>query len=135
MPYCQKCGTEVSANMDFCPQCGAALKVTAARPAERYRGEKAEIEEKREKEEKEEKMEKGEKTEKTEKHEKQEYSIFGSLIGGSILVLLGIMFYLTVAGTITLRSVFPAFLIIIGVIVILGVIITAVRAKGKHPKP
>ena len=132
MPYCQKCGTEVSANMDFCPQCGAALKVTATRPAERYRSEKAEIEEKREKEEKEEKTEKGEKTE---KHEKQEYSIFGSLIGGSILILLGVMFYLAVAGTITFRSVFPVFLIVIGVIVILGVIITAVRAKGKHPKP
>ena len=132
MPYCQKCGTKVSENMDFCPQCGAALKVTATRPAERYRSEKAEIEEKHEKDEKEEKMEKGEKTE---KYEKQEYSIFGSLIGGSILILLGLMFYLTVAGTISLRSIFPVFLIIIGVIVILGVIIGAVRAKGKHPRP
>ena len=132
MPYCQKCGSEVSENMAFCPQCGATLKVTATRPAERYRSEKAEIEEKHEKQEKEEKMEKGEKTE---KYEKQEYSIFGSLIGGVIIILVGIMFYLTVAGTITLRSVFPFFLIIVGVIVILGVIIGAVRAKGKHPRP
>ncbi len=132
MPYCQKCGTEVSKNMDFCPQCGAALKVTAARPAERYRSEKAEIEEKHEKQEKDEKMEKGEKTE---KYEKQEYSVFGALFGGFVLILLGIIFYLTVTGTITVRSIFPFFLVIIGACVILGVIIGAVRAKGKHPRP
>jgi uncharacterized membrane protein YvbJ len=132
MPYCPKCGSEVKEEMAFCPQCGVTLKVTATRPAERYRSEKAEIEEKHEKHEKEEKTEKWEHPE---KYEKQEYSIFGSLFGGFILILLGIMFYLTVTGTITLRSIFPFFLIIIGAIVILGVIIGAVRAKGKHPKP
>ena len=132
MPYCQKCGSEVSENMDFCPQCGATLKVTETRPAERYRREKAEKEEKHEKNEKEEKMEKGEHLE---KYEKQEYSVFGSLFGGFILIFLGIIFYLTVTGTITLRSVFPFFLIIVGAIVILGVLIGAMRAKGKHPKP
>ncbi len=132
MPYCQKCGFKVSKNMTFCPQCGATLKVTATRPVERYRSEKAEIEEKHEKHEKEEKREK---EEKTEKYEKQEYSILGSLIGGSILILVGIMFYLTVAGVLDLSSIFPFFLIIIGAIVILGVIIGAVRARGKHPRP
>jgi uncharacterized membrane protein YvbJ len=132
MPYCQKCGFEVGENMTFCPQCGATLKVTETRPVERYRSEKAEKEEKHEKHEKEEKMEKGEHPE---KYEKQEYSILGSLIGGSILILVGIMFYLTVAGVLNLSSIFPFFLIIIGAIVILGVIIGAVRARGKHPRP
>jgi len=132
MPYCQKCGTKISENMAFCPQCGATLGVTATRSTERYISEKAEIEEKQEKHEKEEKTEKGEKTE---KYEKQEYSVFGALFGGFVLILLGIMFYLTVTGTITLRSIFPFFLIIIGACVILGVIIGAVRAKGKHPRP
>ena len=132
MPYCQKCGFEVSKNMTFCPQCGATLKVTETRPAERYRSEKAEKHEKHEKHEKEEKMEKGEHPE---KYEKQEYSILGSLIGGSILILVGIMFYLTVADVLEMRSIFPFFLIIIGAIVILGVTIGAVRARGKHPRP
>jgi uncharacterized membrane protein YvbJ len=132
MPYCQKCGFEVNENMTFCPQCGATLKVTAIRPPERYRSEKAEKEKKYEKQEKEEKMEKGEKSE---KYEKQEYSVLGSLIGGFILILVGIMFYLTVAGILNLRSIFPFFLIIIGAIVILGVTIGAVRARGKHPRP
>ncbi|MGD9131126.1 MAG: zinc-ribbon domain-containing protein [Candidatus Bathyarchaeota archaeon] len=132
MPYCQKCGSEVKEEMAFCPKCGATLKVTAARPAERYRSEKAEKEEKYESHEKEEKMEKGEHAE---KYEKQEYSVFGSLFGGFVLICLGIIFYLTVTGAITLRSVFPVFLIIVGAVVILGVLIGAMRAKGKHPRP
>ena len=132
MPYCQKCGSEVKEEMTFCPQCGATLKVTETRPVERYRSEKAEKQEKHEKQEKEEKMEKGERTE---KYEKQEYSILGSLIGGSILILVGMMFYLTVADVLDLRSIFPFFLIIIGAIVILGVAIGAVRARKKNPMP
>jgi uncharacterized membrane protein YvbJ len=132
MPYCPKCGFEVSEDMTFCPQCGAALKVTATRPAERYRSEKAEKEEKHEKQEKEEKMEKGEHPEKYEKHE---YSVLGSLFGGFILILLGVMFYLAVTGVFDVHSVFPFFLIIIGAIVILGVLVGAMKAREKHPNP
>ena len=129
MPYCQKCGSEVNENMTFCPKCGVALKVTEPRPPERYRSEKAE---KHEKHEKEEKMEKGEQPE---KFEKKEYSVLGPLIGGSILILLGVMFYLAASGVLKLSSIFPFFLIIIGAIVILGVAIGAVRARKKNPMP
>ena len=132
MPYCQKCGSEVSENMTFCPKCGAALKVTEPRSPERYISEKVEKQEKHEKHEKEEKMEKGEQPE---KFEKKEYSVLGPLIGGSILILLGVMFYLAVAGVLNMRSIFPFFLIIIGAIVILGVAIGAVRARKKNPMP
>lgn len=135
MSYCQKCGSKVKKDMTFCPKCGAALKVTEPRPPmppERYRTEKAEKQEKQEKHEKEEKMEKGEQPE---KFEKKEYSILGPLIGGSILILVGFMFYLAVAGVLNLQSIFPFFLIIIGAIVILGVAIGAVRAREKHPRP
>ncbi|MDH5690236.1 MAG: zinc-ribbon domain-containing protein [Candidatus Bathyarchaeota archaeon] len=132
MSYCQKCGSEVKEDMTFCPKCGAALKVTEPRPPERYRTEKAEKQEKHEKQEKEEKMEKGEQPE---KFEKKEYSVLGPLIGGSILILVGFMFYLATAGVLNLRSIFPFFLIIIGAIVILGVTIGAVRAREKHPRP
>jgi len=135
MPYCQKCGSEVSEDMTFCSKCGTALKVTEPRPPmppERYRGEKAEKQEKQEKHEKEEKMEKGEQPE---KFEKKEYSVLGPLIGGFILILVGFMFYLAVTGVLNLRSIFPFFLIIIGAIVILGVAIGAVMARGKHPRP
>jgi len=132
MPYCHKCGSEVSENMTFCPKCGVALKVTEPRSPERYRSEKAEKQEKHEKHEKEEKMEKGEQPE---KFEKKEYSVLGPLIGGSILILVGFMLYLAVAGVLNMRSIFPFFLIIIGAIVILGVAIGAVRAREKHPRP
>ncbi len=132
MPYCQKCGSEVNENMTFCPKCGVALKAGEPRPPERYRGEKAEKQEKHEKHEKEEKMEKGEQPE---KFEKKEYSVLGPLIGGSILILLGVMFYLAASGVLKLSSIFPFFLIIIGAIVILGVAIGAVMARKKNPIP
>ena len=98
MPYCSKCGAQVREEMAFCPKCGAALKVepppaeTVSAPAP-YRAEKAEKHEKREKEEK---GEKREKEEKTEKHEKREFGVIGPLIGGLILIVVGLMFYLQV---------------------------------------
>jgi uncharacterized membrane protein YvbJ len=132
MPYCPKCGSEVSKNMTFCPKCGAALKVTEPRPPERYISEKAEKQEKEEKHEKEEKMEKGEQPE---KYEKKEYSILGPLVGGFILIIVGVMFYLSVSGILEMRSIFPFFLIILGAIIILGVTIGAVTARKKNPVP
>ena len=135
MPYCQKCGSEVKEAMTFCPQCGAALKVGEPRPPmppERYRGEKAE---KQEKQEKNEKNEKTEKWEQQEKHEKQQYGIIGPLVGGLILILVGFMFYLSVTGVLTFQSIFPFVLIIIGAIVILGVLVGSVMAKGRNPRP
>ena len=135
MPYCQKCGSEVKEAMTFCPQCGAALKVGEPRPPmppERYRGEKAD---KQEKPEKNEKNEKTEKWEQQEKHEKQQYGIIGPLVGGLILILVGFMFYLSVTGVLTFQSIFPFVLIIIGAIVILGVLVGSVMAKGRNPRP
>ena len=135
MPYCQKCGSEVKEDMTFCPQCGAALKVEEAMPPERYRSEKAEKQEKQEKHEKREKEEKMEKGERQEKYEKQEYGVLGPLIGGVILIIVGLLFYLSVAGIFSWESIGPFFLIIIGVIVIMGVIIGAVMARGRNPRP
>jgi uncharacterized membrane protein YvbJ len=138
MPYCPKCGSEVSENMTFCPQCGTSLKAGEPRPPmypERYRSEKAEKEEKQEKHEKHEKEEKMEKGEQPEKYEKKEYGVLGPLIGGVILILAGFMFYLAASGIIKVRSIFPFFLIIIGAIVIIGVAAGAVMARKRNPIP
>ena len=135
MPYCQKCGAEVKEEMTFCPQCGATLKVEADKPLmtpDRYKGEKAEKQEKEEKNEKQEKMEKGEQQE---KYEKQQYGILAPLVGGIIMILIGVMFYLSIIGVFTFRSIFPFVLIIIGAIVLLGVLIGSITAKGRNPKP
>lgn len=134
MPYCPKCGSEVKEEMVFCSKCGAALKVkesSSSMSAEHYRGEKAE---KQEKQEKQEKNEKNEKEEQQEKYEKQQYGILGPLVGGLIMILIGVMFYLSLIGVFTFRSIFPFVLIIIGAIVIIGVLVGSFMAKGRNPK-
>jgi uncharacterized membrane protein YvbJ len=135
MPYCHKCGSEVNEDTSFCPQCGVALKAGAPpppRPPEAYRGEKEEKQEKYEKNEKQEKMEKDEQQE---KYEHKEYSVVGSLVGGIILIIVGVTFYLTVTGAFSFSSVFPFVLIVIGAIIILGVAIGAVMANKRNPTP
>lgn len=131
MSYCPKCGTKVSEEMAFCPKCGAPLKAekpTAEAPPTGYRPERVEKAEKAEKTEKHEKQEKGEKTEKP---EKREFGFVGSLIGGLILIFFGLMSYLQVTGFLGREVVGALFLILIGIIVIIGVIYAARR----HPRP
>jgi len=136
MPNCSECGTKITEAMSFCPNCGTNLKpspppveVAAAAPAPaplppRVRSEK------QEKREKEEKHEKGEKTE---KHEKQQYGPIGPIIGGVILIVLGLFFYLMMTMTIPTQFTWAYFLIIVGIAIILLVIIGAVMASRRHP--
>jgi predicted lipid-binding transport protein (Tim44 family) len=129
MPYCPKCGSKVDEEMSFCPKCGAALRVEQPSVVAAPQAPRAEKEEKHEKREKEEKQEK---KEKTEKGEKREYGYLGPLIGGLILVVLGVMFYL--ATTMALGTVTWAFFIIlIGIIIIVGAIYAAIMASRRHP--
>ena len=76
MPFCPRCGKEVSEEDSFCPYCREPLK----RQRVIYR---RGVEEKDEKGEKNEKHEKEEKGEKGEKHEGD---LIGALMGGLILV-------------------------------------------------
>jgi len=128
MPYCAKCGTETSEEMTFCPKCGAPLK--AERPPveaapTRYRDEK------QEKEEKHEKSEKAEKAEKGEKYEKREFGLIGPLIGGLFLIFLGFVFYLQLIGYNLWQNAGAFFLVIVGILIIIG----AIMAARRHPRP
>ncbi|MDH5754847.1 MAG: hypothetical protein OEY95_06580 [Candidatus Bathyarchaeota archaeon] len=80
--------------------------------------------------EKAEKHEKKEKKEKTEKYEKRELRFIGPLIGGLILIFLGLISYLQVIGFVGREAVSALFLILIGIIIIIGALIAARR----HPK-
>lgn len=126
MPYCPKCGAEVSEEMAFCPKCGAPLKAEQppieATPPTRYRHEK---------EEKAEKHEKEEKREKTEKYEKREFGVIGPLIAGLFLVFLGFMSYLKVMGHPVWEIGWALFFVIIGILIIFG----AILASRRHPRP
>lgn len=128
MVYCPKCGNQVEENMTFCPRCGAPLKAEAPVRVVR-RDEKAEKQKKGEKNEKQE-------SEKGEKHEKGEFGFVGWLIGGLILIVLGVMAYLSVYyNFVNLAVAWALFLLAIGVIIIIVAIYFATKAKKRSPKP
>ncbi len=126
--YCPKCGAKADEDMAFCPKCGASLKAERRRESEERRREKTE------KHEKEEKQEKHEKPEKNEKREKREFNFLGSIIGGLALIFLGLMFYMEVTGTHLARFMWAAFLVIVGVLIIIGVAYASTVAKRRYPK-
>jgi cation transport ATPase len=136
MPYCPKCGTKIDEEMSFCPKCGAALKVeqpsVVAAPSEPYRAEK---EEKHEKREKEERQEKREKEEKPEKYEKREHAYIGPLIGGIILIVLGLIWYLDLTTVVASGVLWAFFFVLIGIMIIIGAIYAAMMASKRQPRP
>ncbi len=137
MPNCSKCGAKITEAMSFCPNCGTSLKVvpppaaapapTPAPPPQPMREEKQEKREKGEKREKEEKGEKGE------KHEKRAYGPIGPLIGGVILIMIGLLFYVTTYLNVPTEMAWAYFFVIIGTVVILATIYAAMTAARRHP--
>ncbi len=133
MPYCPKCGNQVDENMTFCPRCGASLKAEPGtraapppyQPQYRRRDEKAE------------KQEKGEKNEKNEpeKQEKGSYGFVGWLIGGLVLITIGVFSILSINFQFDTRQGWAFFLLIIGIIVIIGAIYIASQARKRSPPP
>jgi len=115
--------------MSFCPRCGASLNVErvatvppTTRPTYR-RDEKTE-----------EKSEKHEKGEKHERHEKHEYGFMGPLIGGVILLFIGAALYLGATPGYDVRMLWALFLVLIGVLIIVGGIYGVIMAGRRHPR-
>lgn len=125
MPYCKKCGAEVSEEMTFCPKCGTTLGPLPPRMRR----------EKEEKEEKHEKREKSEKAEKGEKYEKGEYGYIGGLIGGLILIVVGLMAFLAITNPESARYWGSILLVAVGIIIIVIAIYAAMTAAQRSPKP
>ncbi len=123
MPYCPKCGAEVTEEMKFCSKCGATLGL----PPPRVR---REMEEKREKREK---------SEKAEKREKGEYGYrwmyIGLLIGGLIIILSGLNAYLSIISPSYATYSGPIFLIVLGIVIIVIAIFAAMAATKRSPRP
>jgi Flp pilus assembly protein TadB len=136
MSYCPKCGSKISEEMTFCPNCGASLKAVqpavAAQPTASPRGEKAEKGEKQEKREKEGRDQR-EKREKGETHEKRQYGFAGPLIGGLILIFFGLMLFISLTTSIGWGILWAFFVVVIGIIIIIGAIYAATMASRRHP--
>jgi len=116
--------------MAFCPRCGASLKgappPVQPAPVQSYR-----------RNEKQEKNEKDEKHESREKQEKGERGFVGYLIGGLILITFGLFSVLQLSGYFTVNSgqSWALMLLIIGVIIIIGAVYTAMTARRHSPVP
>jgi uncharacterized membrane protein YvbJ len=126
LPYCSKCGSEVAEGTMYCPKCGASLR------AEQVSRRTHEKDEKREKGEK---QEKGEKGEKVEKHEKGETSRFWAFIGGMMLVILGIVSFVSIFFNVREPWRGASFLVVLGVFVIIVALYGAIKASQRNPRP
>ena len=146
MATCPKCGSRVRDGMNFCPNCGADLKVptpstpttaeapstAAPSPAQpTHRPEKAEKQEKQEKEEREEKQEKGEREH---RYEKRESNFMGPLIGGVVLILVGLLLYWVITASLRVEVCGALFFVIIGIVIVIGAIYAITTASRRHPK-
>ncbi len=100
MPYCPRCGNEVSEDADYCTKCRAPLNEDVQYRHVRRRDEK------------------GEKNEKDEKDEKGEGDKYGSIIGGLIVTWLGTLLLLQNQNIIRGSDFGGFFLMGIGVILI-----------------
>ena len=125
MPFCPKCGAKVDEGVAFCPNCGTSLKGEPARTSredwrESRREWRAQRRERR-------------RAEKGEKYEKREYGFVGSMIGGTILILLGFLLYLQILGYPVWQYTWAAILIVVGAIIIIGAIYAGSLARRRQP--
>jgi uncharacterized membrane protein YvbJ len=129
MSYCPKCGNKIDDSMTFCPHCGFSLRTVPpppTQPAQPYRqhNEKAE------------KNEKNEKNEDREKQEKGERGFIGYLIGGLILITLGLFSILQLTNALPDSGQnWAILLLLIGIIIIVGALYTALTARKHSPEP
>lgn len=122
--FCSKCGSSISPGSAFCGKCGAAVATrppTTQAPMAPRRMERGE------------KHEKHEKGEKNEKQEKGGGSTGGALAGGSVLIWLGITFYLQRVGVLGADIWWAYFLLGIGGILIADGLVRSLQKDRAFP--
>jgi rRNA maturation protein Nop10 len=134
MPYCPKCGNKVDENMAFCPRCGASLKIETPTPASSAAPYAPQPPMRNEKQEKGEKQEKHQQQpEKGEKHEKGEFGFVGYLIAGLVVLLIGVVAFLSATHYIAGPWEGPLTLLVIGFAIIIVGVYVATMAKRRNP--
>ena len=125
MPYCPKCGSEVDETMAFCSKCGTSLKGSQYEDIKDRA--KAEIRDaKREWREERRRM----REERWNRYGGGMFRFIGPLIGGIILVLLGLAFYLQVVEGFGIWFFISSFFIIMGILVIvIGIYVITVLTR------
>jgi uncharacterized membrane protein YvbJ len=133
MPYCPKCGKEVQEDTAFCPNCGAALKISEnADWKQQMRQRRSEWKEQRRQWGEERRAaRRGEKAEKTEKHE---HPFLRALVIGSILIILGVLAFLAATETLASDVATAYFFIVVGAMIVALAVYAAILAARRHPK-
>jgi len=132
MPYCRNCGAEHSEGATVCPKCGQSVAgppPPPTGPISRERRERYEKSEKGEKGEKEKREKEGDR----EKREKRETDRFGPIVGGFVLILLGLLFYLQWSNVISARDFGGYFMIGMGIILIVWALLRYTTQEFKGP--
>jgi ribosomal protein S27AE len=141
--FCHRCGASLPTGSAFCPRCGAPVALsqpgspapatTQVPPPSDSAAPRPKWEGRYEKQEKHEKHEKGEKGEKAEKGRGGDLA--GALTGGLILILLGVLFYLSQVGTYAIDwSNFWEYLLIgIGAILVIQGAIRYAQLRRAYP--
>ena len=125
MPYCPKCGSEVDETMAFCSKCGTSLKGTQYEDIkDRTKAESRDV--RREWREERRKM----REERWNRYGERRFRFIGPLIGGTILVLLGLAFYLQVVEGFGIWLLLSSIFIILGILVIVvGIYVITVLTR------
>ncbi len=132
--FCHKCGAPLPAGSGFCPKCGAPVAgqqpPAPSQPAPQSAPAPSSTYQRREKREKEEKREKNEKNEKG-----RGGDLAGAITGGLVLILLGILFYLSQSGLapIDWSNWWQYFLVGMGVILMVQGVVRYAERKHAYP--
>jgi hypothetical protein len=130
--FCRKCGMPLPEDSTFCPKCGTPVLVSATTTPLPSSG--PTYGRRREKGEKHEKREKNEKNEKGNEKRGEEGGLLGALVGGSIVIWLGVTFYLQQLGYLASNDWWAYFIVGIGVILVLeGGFLFARGRRGLGP--
>ena len=137
MPYCPKCGSEITDEMVFCPKCGVSLK--PAQPEdwrEQMRQARRDWRDKRrDMRSQMRETRRGEKEEEWEKTEKHEVIFIGPFVAGLIVLLFGVLLYFVITSGFDFAILGPLFLVFVGAVIIAAAIYGAVVFARRHPRP
>ena len=129
MLHCPKCGADVPEDAAFCPKCGVSLKPMGGVDwRQEMRQRRREWRERRRQWRAERRA-----ARRGERPEKHEHPFIGTVIAGSILILIGVLAFFAATAALTPELAEAYIFIIVGIIVLALAVYVAILAFRRHP--